>query len=242
MVFMDYTNLNLDVELTPKPYGLYDLNYVAGDIVQTKGLNSLRNAIIIKIMTAFQELYNTGNITYQDFGNHVWSQIKANHTESTHYKIEQYTLQALKEIRRIKSVDELKVIEDENYDGYNVKYTVTALNDEQLTDNILLTELKDGLKTFMDFSVVYSPTTSEHNHCYDFNIRLVDEFNNPLTGEICYIYINNHYYRVTPQTNFNGETTIRYPKLLYENDKVTAIFKGDNIYNTVKNTFTVKGD
>lgn len=232
----EYKTQNKDHQLIHKPNHTWDINYLAGDIVETTGLDSLRNAIIFKIMTGYQELYRTGNPTYKDYGNKAWSQIKANRTENTRYKIEQYILEALKEIRRIKTVDELKVIEDKDCDGYILYYTVTALNDEQVTDKILLTELSDGLKTFMDLTVLYSQTTSEHNHGYDINIKLVDEFNNPLSGEICYIYINNSYYRVTPQTNFNGETTLRYPDLLEEDSEVTAIYKGNTYYNTVKST------
>lgn len=236
----EYKTQNKDHKLIPKSNGLYDVSYVAGDITPTEGLDSLKNAIIIKIMTAYQELYHTSNPTYQNFGNRAWSLIKANRTSTTAYKIEQYTLEALKEIRRIRTVDELKVTEDKTCDGYVLEYTVTSINDEQVTDKIFLTNYKDGLNTFMELKILYQETTTEEEHGYNISIRLTDELNKPVTGEICYIYINNIYYRVTPQTNWNGETIIYYPRLLKEDDTVTAVFHGDNYYNTVKSTYTYK--
>ena len=235
----EYETQNKDYQLIHKPNHTWDINYLAGDIVETNGLDSLKNAIIFKIMTGYQELYRTGNPTYKDYGNKAWSQIKANRTENTRYKIEQYILEALKEIRRIRTVDELTVTEDTYNEGYIVEYTVTALNDEQVTDTILLSEATEGITTYIKLKIEYTATTEDTTPGYTLTMKLTDEFQNPVTGEILYIYINNTYYRITPSTNFKGETSIFYPKLLGNGDTVTVVFKGNSTYSTSRKTKTV---
>ena len=125
--------LNQDVELKSNEYGRWDLNMENGDYVNTTGLPTLKNACIIAILTRYGELME--NPTYHEFGCHVHRIIKDNKTKMNLFKIENYITQTLNNIRRVKTVNELKIIENE-HDTYNVYFTITSHNDETIKGNV----------------------------------------------------------------------------------------------------------
>ena len=107
-----------------------------GDIVNVTGAESLANAIVILIMTRYGELKN--NILYKDdFGCRVHEIPKDNITNLNQYKTEKYIEDAVKRMRRVKTINYIQVTPYAN--GYNVTLAVTSIND---TDVTLTMELK----------------------------------------------------------------------------------------------------
>lgn len=103
------------------------------DFVNLTGRESLRNGIIIAIMTRFEELYH--NPLYEDFGCRVHELIKKNKSAMTKYKIELYIEETLKKIRRIKKVDEIIITDNPNsqWYAYKVFFKVQAHSDETVS-------------------------------------------------------------------------------------------------------------
>lgn len=122
-----YKTLNEDVELIPNRYGKYDLNFENDDYVNVTGKKSLYNAIVIAIMTRFNEL---GDIPlYEEFGCRVHELLKDNKSDMVMYEIELYIRNVLENMRRILEVNEIKVT-DNPRENYHVYFNVTSINDE----------------------------------------------------------------------------------------------------------------
>lgn len=125
-----FTNLNEDIKLKPNEYGEWDMVFEDKDIKNVTGLESLANAIVILIMTRYDELKN--NLLYKnDFGCRVHEIIKDNMTQLNIFKIEKYIEESIRRMRRVKKINYIDVKPFEN--GYKVLLSVTALNDEDLT-------------------------------------------------------------------------------------------------------------
>ncbi|WP_458405972.1 hypothetical protein [Methanobrevibacter sp.] len=128
-----YKTLNEDVELIPNRYGKYDLNFENGDYVNVTGKKSLYNAIVIAIMTRFNEL---GDIPiYEEFGCRVHELLKDNKSDMVMYEIELYIRNVLENMRRILEVNEIKVT-DNPKENYHVYFNVTSINDEILSGEV----------------------------------------------------------------------------------------------------------
>ena len=124
-----FKTLNEDIKLKPNQYGEWDMVFKDGDIVNVTGAESLANAIVILIMTRYGELKN--NILYKDdFGCRVHEIPKDNITNLNQYKTEKYIEDAVKRMRRVKTINYIQVTPYAN--GYNVVLSVTALNDEDV--------------------------------------------------------------------------------------------------------------
>ena len=131
-----FKTLNEDIKLKPNEYGEWDMVFKDGDIVNVTGAESLANAIVILIMTRYGELKN--NILYKDdFGCRVHEIPKDNITNLNQYKTEKYIEDAVKRMRRVKTINYIQVTPYAN--GYNVTLAVTSIND---TDVTLTMELK----------------------------------------------------------------------------------------------------
>lgn len=129
------TVLNEDIKLIPDEYGVYDIEFIDGDIHNVTGLESLYNGCVIAIMTRYKEL--TDNPTYQDFGCLVHTLVKDNKSKLVAYKLELYITQTLESMRRVKTVNEVRVTEPEPY-SYQVYFNITAHNDETIKGDVLL--------------------------------------------------------------------------------------------------------
>lgn len=127
--------LNEDVNLKCDEYGKWDLDIVNGDYVNTTGLDTLKNACIIAIMTRFGEL--TGNPTYDEFGCRVHELIKDNKTKLTVFKLESYIDETLSNMRRIYEVNYIQITEDDQ-ENYVVNFSVTSINDELVKGSVSL--------------------------------------------------------------------------------------------------------
>ena len=124
-----FKTLNEDIKLKPNQYGEWDMVFKDGDIVNVTGAESLANAIVILIMTRYGELKN--NILYKDdFGCRVHEIPKDNITNLNQYKTEKYIEDAVRRMRRVKTINYIQVTPYAN--GYNVVLSVTALNDEDV--------------------------------------------------------------------------------------------------------------
>lgn len=128
-----YKTLNEDVELMPNRYGKYDLNFENDDYVNVTGKKSLYNAIVIAIMTRFNEL---GDIPlYEEFGCRVHELLKDNKSDMVMYEIELYIRNVLENMRRILEVNEIKVT-DNPKENYHVYFNVTSINDEIISGEV----------------------------------------------------------------------------------------------------------
>lgn len=134
-----FKTLNEDIKLVPDEYGVYDILFedtpYDNDLVNVTGGESLVNGCIIAIMTRYKEL--NSNKTYNDFGCRVHELIKANRNSLTKYKVELFITDTLERIRRIKSVDEVNVMES-NTHNYSVYFIVTTYDDETVKAGVVL--------------------------------------------------------------------------------------------------------
>lgn len=127
-----YKTLNEDVKLKSNNYGKFDIQFENGDYVNVTGNASLKNAIIIAIMTRYNELNNL----YTGFGCRVHELIKDNQNTMTKYKLELYVSEVLENMRRIKEVNSINITELDS--KYLVEFIVTSINDEIVKDSVKL--------------------------------------------------------------------------------------------------------
>ncbi|MBO6274391.1 MAG: hypothetical protein J6M91_02430, partial [Methanobrevibacter sp.] len=125
-----YKTLNEDVKLIPNRYGKYDLAMENEDYVNVTGKESLYNAIVIAIMTRFNELADVP--LYEDFGCRVHELIKALKSDTVFYEVEVYITEVLENMRRIREINEL-IVTDSDTQKYHVYFNVTSINDEIVT-------------------------------------------------------------------------------------------------------------
>ena len=127
-----YKTLNEDVKLKSNNYDKFDIQFENGDYVNVTGNESLKNAIIIAIMTRYNELTNL----YTGFGCRVHELIKDNQNTMTRYKLELYVSEVLENMRRIKEVNSINITELDS--KYLVEFIVTSINDEIVKGSVKL--------------------------------------------------------------------------------------------------------
>ena len=131
-----YKTLNMDVQLKPTSDKSqhYDVQMENGDFVNVIGHDSLYNAIVIAIMTRFNEL----NIPiYENFGCRVHELIKARQTEMVKHQIELFITDVLENIRRIKEIESVELTVDDN-NFYKINYRVISISDELVSGSVRL--------------------------------------------------------------------------------------------------------
>lgn len=131
-----FQTLNEDIKLSPNQYGEWDMVFENDDLVNVTGAESLANAIVILIMTRYGEL-KTNPLYKTDFGCRAHEIPKDNITNLNQYKVEKYIEEAVKRMRRVRTINYIQV--KPYMDGYNVTLAVTSIND---TDVTLTMELK----------------------------------------------------------------------------------------------------
>ena len=127
--------LNEDVRLKSDEYGFFDLDMDNGDYVNVTGLDSLLNACIIAIMTRQGEL--TENQTYDEFGCQAHELPKMNQNRLFLFKLETYINDTLSKMRRVKSVNQIKITRTDVHD-YQVEFDITSINDEIVKGSVVL--------------------------------------------------------------------------------------------------------
>ncbi|WP_296852475.1 hypothetical protein [uncultured Methanobrevibacter sp.] len=132
-----YKTLNEDVQIKPvSPTSKHwDIQMENGDYVNVDGLESLRNAICIAIMTRFNELDFMG--LYDGFGCRVHELVKKNKSEMVKYKIELFINEVLENMRRISIVNDVTVSESDIH-SYLVEFNVTSISDETVTGSVTI--------------------------------------------------------------------------------------------------------
>lgn len=130
-----YKTLNEDILLKPNKWNEWDMQFHEGDVVNVTGHDSLHNAICIAIMTRYQELKH--NPLYSDFGCRIHELIKANKSEMVKYKMELFVQDVLRNMRRVKNVNEIIITETGAYE-YNVHFNITSITDETIMGDVLL--------------------------------------------------------------------------------------------------------
>lgn len=128
-----YKTLNEDVQLISNQHGKYDLNFANKDYVNVTGKSSLYNAIVIAIMTRYNELKNIP--LYLGFGCRVHELIKERKSDMVFYQIELFIQDVLENMRRILEINELQVTDSENH-NYKVYFRVTSINDEIVSGEV----------------------------------------------------------------------------------------------------------
>lgn len=118
--------LNEDVLLKPNEYNQWDIQFEEKDYVNVTGVDSLRNAICILIMTCYKELQNN---QYSDFGCRIHELIKANKSSMVKYKVQLFVEEVLDKMRRIHTINFVDVEDSENF-HYSISFNVTSINDE----------------------------------------------------------------------------------------------------------------
>lgn len=130
-----YKTLNEDVQVKPvSPTAQHwDIKMENGDYVNVNGHDSLKNAICIAIMTRFNELDFVE--LYEGFGCRIHELVKANKSEMVQYKVELFIIDVLENMRRIDTVNSVKVTEDA-YNSYLIEFNVTSISDKIVTGSV----------------------------------------------------------------------------------------------------------
>lgn len=129
--------LNEDIQIRPvnPTSNHWDIQMENGDYVNVTGLESLRNAICIAIMTRLNELDFMP--LYDGFGCRVHELVKANKSEMVKYKIKLFTSDVLKNMRRIKEVNSVTVT-DSDSSSYLIQFNVTSISDELIEGSVTI--------------------------------------------------------------------------------------------------------
>jgi hypothetical protein len=132
-----YKTLGKDINLKHLGLGRYDREIVNGDFVTVENVEALHNGIRIKLMTIWGEMQTSP--LYNQFGNRAWGYLKANNTAVTRTAIKEHFRTALQEMRRILSVDDIQISEDQfDPNKLNVTYMVTTITDQVLSGGVVL--------------------------------------------------------------------------------------------------------
>lgn len=130
-----YKTLNEDAELSHKNKSeYYDVKIENGDYVNVTGKKSLSNAIVIAIMTRFNELHDIP--LYENFGCRIHDLIKDNQSEMVEYEMGLFITDVLENMRRIQEINELEVTP--NSEGYKIYFKVTDINDEMVSGSVVV--------------------------------------------------------------------------------------------------------
>lgn len=133
--YLFYKNLNEDVKLKSDAYGRWDIDFdfENDDWYNVTGFDSVFNACVIAIMTRFDELEFMD--LYDDFGCRVHELIKANKSRNVEYYMELFVTDVLKNMRRIKKVNWVEVVDSPNGKEYNymITFNVSCMLDEDYT-------------------------------------------------------------------------------------------------------------
>lgn len=132
-----HKTLNEDVKIRPvsSTSQHWDIQMSDGDYVNVSGYDSLVNAVCIAIMTRFHELDFIP--LYDEFGCRVHELIKANKSEMVRYKIELFVVEVLEDMRRVASVEWVKVSDDESY-SYLIEFGVVSISDMERVEGSLV--------------------------------------------------------------------------------------------------------
>lgn len=132
--YVFHRTLNEDVKIRPvsETSQHWDIQMENDDYVNVAGYESLKNAICIAIMTRFTELDIP---LYDEFGCRVHELVKANKSEMIRYKIELFVVDVLETMRRVASVESVKVSDDKDY-SYLIEFSVISISDAIINGSV----------------------------------------------------------------------------------------------------------
>lgn len=142
--YLFYKHLNEDVRLKSDEYGMWDIDFdfERDDWVNVVSADSVFNACVIAIMTRFQELEFME--LYEDFGCRVHELIKDNKSRNVMYNMSLFVSEVLENMRRIKKVNWVNIIDnpDDDLYTYKVSFSVycTIDEDEEYDEELLIEE------------------------------------------------------------------------------------------------------
>lgn len=133
--YVFHRTLNEDVKIRPvsETSQHWDIQMENDDYVNVAGYESLKNAICIAIMTRFTELDSIP--LYDEFGCRVHELVKANKSEMIRYKIELFVVDVLETMRRVASVESVKVSDDKDY-SYLIEFSVISISDAIINGSV----------------------------------------------------------------------------------------------------------
>jgi phage baseplate assembly protein W len=131
---------NKDIKLEKINDGEYDRVFYVNDYETVEGLESVKNSIIISLMTRSGELNN--NPTYNSFGCSAWNHLKQNNIPLTQLTIQKSIKTSLNKIKQVKNVDHIQIETKPNKPHtMNVFFTLTLDNNIKFTDGIKLGDI-----------------------------------------------------------------------------------------------------
>ena len=113
----------------------WDIQFDNFDYVNVAGLESLNNAICIAIMTRLNELNSMS--LYDGFGCRVHELVKANKSDMVRYKMELFVTEVLENMRRVLSVDQVTITDDDRH-SYRIEFKVTSISNEIVTGSVVI--------------------------------------------------------------------------------------------------------
>jgi hypothetical protein len=227
-----YKTLNQDIQLKKQENGKYDLSMENDDYLTVSGLESLYNACIIACLTGYNEIGSRfNNETYTDFGNHAFELLKENKSQLLIYKLEEYFKKVLSNIRRVRTVNEVIISQEDTY-SFNVYFNVTSLDDLSLYGNIVLGDSGKLINTN-----IYIETDSHIIHESTGNLLkcvLMDSRKRPIPYQIVNLFNGDELLSVG-LTNLSGEYVFNYSPIssTIKSDFIVK-YDGDSDYNKSK--------
>ena len=179
----------------------------------------------------------TGNPVYSTFGNESYSLLKKNKGKNTQYKIKQFFIDCLERMRRVYSVEYLKVYEvvDNPY-MYKVIFKVLSVTNTLVDGEFYLNTSSNKSVSVLDLNYNH-PYTSVSNPLV-IDCILKNEYGSCIDGEVIYIYIKNSndskfkFYGITEATNYNGVASVTIPPNgLSAETQIMFVFRGNSLYN-----------
>jgi hypothetical protein len=129
---------NNDIQIQPTDNGQYDRKIHLKDLESIKGLEVLKNKIIISLMTRKNELKH--NPTYNNFGCTAYKHLKSNNIELSRIAIKEAIKKSLEEIKEVKYVENIQTnLNHKNPYEIQVQIRLKTVNNDKLD---LKTEIK----------------------------------------------------------------------------------------------------
>jgi hypothetical protein len=225
-----YKTLGRDIEIQRRNEdGRWDRTLDKGDFKQVKGKDCVQNDITIALLTAYNELGSKGLTTYTNFGNHSYELLKENKSNMVLYKLESYFKKVIKNIRRVRDVTELNILEYTPY-SFDLNFTVETLMDENITGEISYNAQRVLSRTFLSLNV--NPSNKID---VGVNAKLTSKITNirgsGLPNLDVIFFVNGKKLGQT-STDENGVATMYYSPTETEKVTIRTAFNGSNYFHT----------
>ena len=203
---LHYVTLHRDIGLVQEDNGLWDIGWSNDDYVLSSGLDSLYNACVFSLLTAYNEIGRHGVVLYDGFGNKSYSLLKANKDNLTLHKLHSYFMDCLMSMRRVNDVLELEIIEDHNGSLYTYKvfFRVLSITNEIIEGMVDLTDKIYQKPTILELESNDIDNETLNNN--QITCTLTNKQHEPIPYQVIRIYIDN---TLTDRqiTNENGQAT-----------------------------------